>query len=282
MLRQWGSSFKRANYKMKLMFSIGVFLLLINLILSIFAPYIAPYDATKPAGKGFDPPNSQHIMGTNKLGYDVFSRVVYGTRTALEVGLLASIMALSLGLPLGLLSGYWGGKLDRLMVLIMDSLYSFPGLILALTVVAMIGPGMLNAALVAFVVFTPRYFRMVRNQALQVKEEDFIEASRAIGSPTWFILLRGILYNVIGSVAVIFSTNVAGAILILAGLSFLGLGITPPIPSLGYDLSAAQNYIDDGIWWLALFPGLFLVFIISSFAFIGEGLNDILNPPTKH
>lgn len=275
------SSFRRASFKARLMFGVGAFLLMMVLILALFAPYIAPYDPTKPAGKGLLPPNSEHPMGTNRLGYDVFSRVIYGTRTALEVGLLASMMALSLGLPLGLLSGYWGGRFDRLMVMIMDSLYSFPGLILALTVAAMIGPGMLNAALAASVVFTPRYFRVIRNHTLQVKEEDFIEASRAIGSPTWFILIKGILYNVLGSVTVIFSTNVAGAILILAGLSFLGLGITPPTPSLGYDLSAAQKYIDNGIWWMALFPGLFIIAIISGFGFVGEGLNDILNPPAK-
>lgn len=263
------------------MFWIGFILVISFACLAIFAPYISPYDPTEPIGRSDVPPCIKHPMGTTKLGYDVFSRVVYGTRTAIAAGIIASTLALLFGLPSGLISGYVGGKFDRLAVMFMDALYSFPGLLLAIIITAMVGPGVFNAALAVFVVFTPQYFRIVRNHTLSIKEETFVEASRALGAPAWMILMKDILYNIIQSVPVIFSSNAASAILVLAGLSFLGLGITPPTPSLGYDLSSAQRYLDNGIWWRAFFPGLFIVLLISGFSFLGEGLNEILNPPSK-
>lgn len=260
---------------------IGVLLVVGMAIVATFAPFLTPYSPREMVGGSQEPPSLKHLMGTTKLGYDVLSKAVYGSRMAIAVGILASVLALSFGLPLGLISGYIGGKFDRISVMLMDALYSFPGLLLAIIITAMIGPGILNAALAVFVVFTPQYFRVVRNHTLSIKEETFVEASRAIGASTPTILIKDIFLNVVQSVPVIFSSNAASAILILAGLSFLGLGITPPTPSLGYELSAAQKYLDNGIWWRALFPGIFMVMIISGFSFLGEGLNEILNPPGR-
>lgn len=271
--------YRKAGIKQKFMFWLGSILVFSMAFISIFAPFISPYSPREMVGGSQNPPSIKHPMGTTKLGYDVSSKTIYGGRMAFAVGIIASVLALSFGLPLGLVSGYTGGALDRILVMLMDALYSFPGLLLAIMITAMIGPGVFNAALAVFVVFTPQYFRVVRNHTLSIKEETFVEASRAVGSSTLYILIRDIFLNVVQSVPVIFSSNAASAILVLAGLSFLGLGITPPTPSLGYELSAAQRYLDNGIWWRALFPGIFMVMIISGFSFLGEGLNEILNPP---
>jgi len=254
----------------------GLTLFIIFGTFAVFAPYIAPFDPTQPlVGKSLSPPNSRHLMGTTKLGYDVFSRVVYGGRVSISIGLLSSLTALLVGFPLGLVSGYFGGKLDRIMVLIMDSIYSFPGMLLALVITAVLGPGMFNAAIAVFVVFAPQYYRVTRNETLVVKEKTFVEASIAVGASPLHILRYHIARNVYSSLPVLFSTNTAWGILVLAGLSYLGLGITPPRPSLGYDLSVAQAYLPNGDWWLAFFPGLFVAGIIASFGFIAEGLNEM-------
>ena len=272
------ATLKQAPRKAVFMFCTGLFLLVVFGTISAFADFIAPFDPTQLlVGGSLSPPDSSHLMGTTKLGYDVFSRVVYGGRVSISIGLLSSFMALLVGFPLGLVSGLSGGKLDRGMVLIMDSIYSFPGMMLALIITAVLGPGMLNAAIAVFAVFAPQYYRVTRNETLVIKQKTFVESAIASGASYMHILRYHIARNVCSSVPALFSTSTAWGILVLAGLSYLGLGITPPRPSLGYDLSVAQTYLPNGNWWLALFPGLFIVGIIASFAFLAEGLNEMRN-----
>lgn len=217
------------------------------------------------------------IMGTNQLGQDIFSRIIYGTRIALIVGLSSAIVAFVVGVPLGLISGYVGGTLDRILTLIMDSLYSFPGLILAIAIAAVLGPGIGNIIVAIAVLYVPTYFRIVRGQVLSVKQELYVEAARSLGAKSSTILLRYIFPNVIPSVVIIFSVNVADAILTEAGLSFLGLGLPPDTPDWGIDLARGQDYLRRA-WWLITFPGLMVTLVTLAFSMLGESLSEILNP----
>ncbi len=222
------------------------------------------------ADKGF-------IMGTNQIGQDVFSRVMWGTRIALIVGLTSAIVAFVIGVPLGLVSGFVGGTLDRVLTLVMDSLYSFPGLILAIAITAVLGPGIGNIIVAIAVLYVPTYFRIVRGQTLAVKEELYVEAARSLGASARTILVKYIFPNVIPSVVIIFSVNVSDAILTEAGLSFLGLGLPPDTPDWGIDLARGQDYLRRA-WWLITFPGGMVSLVTLAFSMFGESLAEILNP----
>ncbi|NLG96430.1 MAG: ABC transporter permease [Chloroflexi bacterium] len=225
---------------------------------------------TEAAGKGF-------IFGTNQIGQDVFSRIIWGTRIALIVGLSSAVVAFVLGVPLGLISGFVGGPVDRVLTLIMDSLYSFPSIILALSIAAVLGAGIGNIIVAIAVVYIPTYFRIVRGQVLSVKEELYVDAARSLGHRSIEILTRYIFPNVIPSVVIIFSVNVSDAILTEAGLSFLGLGLPPDTPDWGIDLARGQDYLRRA-WWLITFPGLMVSLVTLSFSMLGESLSEILNP----
>jgi peptide/nickel transport system permease protein len=220
------------------------------------------------------------ILGTNQIGQDVFSRLIWGTRIALLIGFSASIVALVLGVPLGLLAGFTGGKLDRLLSVIMDSLYAFPGLILAISITAVLGPSVLNVIVAIAVLYIPTYYRIVRGQTLSVKEELYVEAAKSIGARSREILSKYIYPNVIPSVAIIFSVNVADAILTGAGLSFLGLGLPPDTADWGIDLARGQGFIQTA-WWLITFPGLAIMLVVLAFTMMGEGLMEIFNPKLR-
>lgn len=220
---------------------------------------------------------SGFVMGTNQIGQDVLSRIIWGTRIALIVGLSSAIVALILGVPLGLISGFISGPFDRVLTLIMDSMYSFPGLILAISIAAVLGPGIGNIIVAIAVLYVPTYFRIVRGQTLSVKQELYIEAARSLGAKSWTILWKYIFPNVIPSVVIIFSVNVADAILTEAGLSFLGFGLPPDTPDWGIDLARGQDYIRRA-WWLITFPGLMVSMVTLSFSMFGESLAEILNP----
>ena len=220
------------------------------------------------------------ILGTNDIGQDVFSRLIWGTRVAILIGFSSSIISLLLGLPLGLLAGYFGGKLDRLLSLVMDSLYAFPGLILAIAITAMLGPSIYNVIVAIAVLYIPTYYRIARGQTLAVKEEVFIEAAQSIGARRWEILWRYVFPNVIPSIAIIFSVNAADAILTGAGLSFLGLGLPPTIADWGIDLARGQRYIQTA-WWLITFPGIAIMLIVLAFTMMGESLMEIFNPKLR-
>jgi peptide/nickel transport system permease protein len=267
----------------------GVVITLIFVILAVFAPIISPYDFDEyrtASGERFgkqQPPSADHPFGTNVLGTDVLSRVIYGARTALEVVVIAVFFSAIIGLPLGLLSGYFGGRLDRVLVLIMDSLFAFPYLLLAIVVAFLLsdkmGRGVLTAAVAISVVYIPQYFRVVRNHVISVREESYVEAARALGAKPRTVIGRYVVQNVIQNVPVIATLNAADAILTLAALGFLGYGIQPTdAAEWGYDLQRAIADAGAGIWWTGLFPGLAIVALVTGLTLLGEGLNDVLNP----
>jgi peptide/nickel transport system permease protein len=220
------------------------------------------------------------LLGTNDIGQDVFSRLIWGTRIALIIGFSASIVALIVGVPLGLFAGYSGGPFERLMSLFMDSMYAFPGLILAIAITAVLGPSVFNVIVAIAVLYVPTYYRIVRGQTLSVKEELYVEAARSLGARSMEILRRYVFPNVIPSVAIIFSVNVADAILTGAGLSFLGLGLPPTIADWGIDLARGQRFIQTA-WWMITFPGLAILLVVLAFSMMGEGLTEIFNPKLR-
>lgn len=216
-------------------------------------------------------------LGTNQIGQDVLSRIIWGTRVALLVGFSAAVFALLIGVPLGLVAGFWTGRFERILTLVMDSLYSFPGLILAIAITSVLGPGILNVIVAIATLYVPTYYRIVRGQTLSIKQEMYVEAARSLGAKPVTILAQYIFPNVIPSVVVIFSVNVADAILTEAGLSFLGLGLPPDIPDWGIDLAAGQDYMRQAPW-LITFPGLMVMIVTLGFSMLGESLSEILNP----
>jgi peptide/nickel transport system permease protein len=220
------------------------------------------------------------LLGTNDIGQDVFSRLIWGAQVALLIGFSSSIVALVLGVPLGLFAAYIGGTFDRYLSLLMDSLYAFPGLILAIAITAVLGPSVLNVIVAIAVLYIPTYYRIVRGQTFTVKEEIYVEAARSIGARNLEILRRYIFPNVIPSVAIIFSVNVADAILTGAGLSFLGLGLPPTIADWGIDLARGQRFIQTA-WWLITFPGFTIMLVVLAFTLMGEGLMEIFNPKLR-
>ncbi|HEY5729646.1 MAG TPA: ABC transporter permease subunit [Anaerolineales bacterium] len=217
-------------------------------------------------------------LGTDNLGRDIVSRLIWGARTVLSVALASALFSSTIGIILGLFSGFISGFLDRVISLIMDSLYSFPGLLLAIAMVAMLGPGLINVAIAVSVIYVPTFFRVVRGQVLSIKEDLYVEAARSLGAKSLSILTRYIFPNLIPSVVVVFSLNVADAILTEAGLSFIGLGLPPDIPDWGYDLSKGHAYLVAGHWWMITFPGIMITMVAVGFSLLGEGLSEILNP----
>jgi peptide/nickel transport system permease protein len=267
----------------------GVALTVFFIFLALAAPWISPYDFDQyrdAAGHRFPKqghPSSAHLFGTNVQSTDVLSRVIFGAQTELKVVLLAVVVALAIGLPLGLVSGYFGGPLDRVLVLIMDALFAFPYLLLAIVIAFLLadrlGQGVLTAAIAIAAVYTPQYFRVVRNHVISVREEPYVEAARALGARPRTVITRYVFQNVIQSVPVIATLNAADAILTLAALGFLGYGIQPTeAAEWGYDSSRAISDAGAGIWWTGLYPGLAIVLLVVALTLLGEGLNDVLNP----
>ena len=256
-------------------------------LVALFAPLIAPYsfDQYQSGGRPFPKqgaPDGSHLFGTTVQSLDVLSRTIYGDRTALEVMVLAVIFSLIVGVLLGLLAGYFGGWFDRILVLIMDALFAFPYLLLAIVAgfvfSGVVGGGVVTAALSITVVYIPQYFRVVRSSALSARESLYVEAARAMGARPMTVIRRYLFGNVIQSVPVIATMNAADAISTLAGLGFLGLGIQPTeAAEWGYDLQRAIDDVNAGMWWTALFPGIAMILAILGFTLVGEGLNDVLN-----
>ena len=225
-----------------------------------------------------EPPGVKHWFGTTNQGYDVFSRTLFASQAALRVVSLATSLSLIIGVPLGLVSGYLGGKLDRVLLFFMDTIYTLPGLLLSVTLAFVVGRGILNAAIALSISYIPQYYRVVRNHTASVKNELFIEAAQAMGASTKRVLSRYLFLNVIQSVPVLFTLNAADAILILGGLGFLGLGLPEQTPEWGQDLRLALSALPTGIWWTALFPGLAMTLMVVGLSLLGEGLSEFLNP----
>ncbi|MBD1804457.1 ABC transporter permease [Microcoleus sp. FACHB-SPT15] len=225
-----------------------------------------------------EPPGGKYWFGTNRQGYDVFSRTLFGSQAALQVVILATTLSLIIGVPLGLVSGYLGGNLDRALLFLMDTIYTLPGFLLSVTLAFVVGRGVLNAAIALSISYIPQYFRVVRNHTTSVKNELFIEAAQAMGASTKTVLSRYLFLNVIQSVPVIFTLNAADAILLLGGLGFLGLGLPEQTPEWGHDLRQALDALPTGIWWTALFPGLAMTLMVVGLSLVGEGLSEFINP----
>jgi peptide/nickel transport system permease protein len=218
------------------------------------------------------------IMGTDQLGRDVFARVVSGARFVLTVALLSTAISAALGTILGLLSGYVGGFLDRVLSLVMDSMYAFPGLILAIAIAALLGVGVLNISMAIAVVYIPSYYRMVRGVVLSLKSAPFVEAAVIAGAGPWSIVTRHILPNVVPQIVSLLPVSFADAIITEAGLTFLGLGIEPPTPDWGFDLNKGRQFFLAGYWWIGVFPGSMIILSVLGFLLVGESLNELLNP----
>ena len=292
LLASWGRAFapiRDARGVPRWILWAGIVLTLFFVFLALAAPWIAPYNFDQyrdAAGHRFPKqayPSSEHLFGTNVQSTDVLSRVIYGAQTELKVVIFAVVAALAVGLPLGLVSGYFGGRLDRALVLVMDALFAFPYLLLAIVIAFLLadrfGQGVATAAIAIAAVYTPQYFRVVRNHVISVREEPYVEAARALGARPRTVISRYVFQNVIQSVPVIATLNAADAILTLAALGFLGYGIQPTdAAEWGYDSSRAISDAGAGIWWTGLFPGLAIVLLVTALTLLGEGLNDVLNP----
>lgn len=276
----------------KYMLWAGLVLSALFVITAVFAPWIAPYDFDtykSDSGERFPKqgaPSGTNWFGTTVQSLDVLSRVVWGARTALEVILLSVVFSLIVGVLLGLVSGFVGGWLDRVLVLIMDTLFAFPYLLLAIVAAFMFqglpGGGVLTTALAITVVYIPQYFRVVRASTLSAREAVYVEAARAMGAKPTTIMRRYVFSNVIQSVPVITTVNAADALGTLAGLGFLGFGIQPTeAAEWGYDVSRSLDDINAGMWWTATFPCVAIVLAILGFTLLGEGLNEALNPSMR-
>jgi len=257
----------------------GAAIILGIIYMALFPQTLAPFDPySQETGPQLINPGGAHFMGTDNLRRDVWSRIVFGSRTILGVSVLAAIISSLTGITLGLLSGYAGGWLDRTLSLVMDAVYVFPGLILAIALAAMFGPGVINITFAVAVIYIPTYFRLVRGQTLAIKQELYVEAARSIGASSSTILMKYIFPNVIATTVVVFTLNVADAIMIEAALTYLGLGLPPSVVDWGMDLAMGKKYLASGQWWLITFPGLMISTLALGFTMLGEGLAEILNP----
>ena len=273
------------------MLVIGVVVTLFFLVCAVFAPWLAPYDFAQASadGKRFPkmaPPSDAHPFGTTDLLFDVLSRTIWGARTAVEVVFLSIVFCVVIGVPLGLISGYVGGWLDRVLVLIMDAMFAFPSFLLAIVfsflLTDVFGGSVIAVALSLTAVYVPQYFRVVRNTTVSAKEAQYIEAARAIGAKDGVVMRRYLFGNVVQSVPVLGTLNAADAILTLAGLGFLGLGIQPTAAAeWGYDLQRALDDVGADVWWTGLYPGLAIVLFVTGLTLVGEGLNETLNPTLR-
>ena len=246
--------------------------------LAVFAPLVAPYDPLATSwGAIRKPPNIEHWFGTDDIGRDVASRVIFGARASLLAGVVSVLISLSIGIPVGLIAGYAGGKVDMLISRVTDAVLACPFLILAIALAAFLGPSLTNAMIAIGISATPVFVRLTRGQTLAIKAEDFVLAARAIGNPPWRIALRHVLPNAVPALIVQATLAIAAAVIAEASLSFLGLGQQPPAPSWGSMLNTAKNYIDNAPW-MAIWPGLSIFLLVLSFNLVGDGLRDALDP----
>jgi len=293
-MRPW----RRANPMARRLVIIGAIITLAFVVLALFSDQIAAYGEeqyrfqTGVDGSGEPefgeslprrvPPSLEHPFGTTSGRLDVLARVIHGAKVALGVVALSTVLAMGIGVPLGLFSGYRGGRIDRILVMSMDAVYAFPPLLLAIVVAFVlkryISPGMPSAAVAVGAVYIPQYFRVIRNHTLSVKEEPFVEAAKSLGASPRTVVWRYVFFNVVQSVPVIFTLNAADGVLTLAGLGFLGFGVEYPAAEWGLDVSRAISDAVSGFWWTALFPGLAIMLLVTGLTLVGEGLNDIVNP----
>jgi len=250
-------------------------------LLALLAPWVAPHDPLATSWSAVrQAPSAQYLFGTDEIGRDVLSRVIWGTRASLLAGLVSVCISLALGVPFGLAAGYLGGWVDALISRVTDAMLACPFLILAIALAAFLGPSLTNAMIAIGISATPIFVRLTRAQVLAVKVEDYIEAARAVGNSHLRIALRHILPNVVAPLIVQATLAIAAAVIAEASLSFLGLGQQPPAPSWGSMLNTAKNYIDNAPW-MSLWPGLSIFLLVLSFNLLGDGLRDAFDPRHK-
>jgi len=257
---------------------VGLVVITTFILLALFAPMIAPFDPTATSWTLVrKAPSALHWFGTDDLGRDIASRVIFGARASLMAGAISVGIALGIGVPFGLLSGYRGGFIDALISRITDAMLACPFLILAIALAAFLGPSLGNAMIAIGITTTPIFVRLTRGQVMSVKVEDYVEAARAMGNPRWRIALFHILPNIMPALLVQATLSIAAAIIAEAALSFLGLGQQPPAPSWGSMLNSAQRFLTSAPW-MALWPGLAIFLVVLSFNLVGDGLRDALDP----
>jgi peptide/nickel transport system permease protein len=281
-LREFRLSFYLLNRNRLQRASFIIFVLLI--IVAIFAPVIAPYPGhalseTNPVDK-LQPPSAKYWFGTDELAPDMFSRVIYGTRISLQTALIAVGLALLIGVPLGAIAGGLGGVADEIIMRITDVFLSFPPLLLAIAIAAFLGPNLRNAMLAIAISWWPWYTRIIRGQAVSIRERQFVRAARAIGAPKSIIIFKHILPNTFAPVIVQASMDIGGVILTIASLSFLGLGAQPPTPEWGLLISTSRTYFLNA-WWYSTFPGIAIFITVLVFNLIGDGFREVLDPKTR-
>ena len=260
---------------------VGLIVITTFIVLALLVPWIVPYDPLATSWALVrKPPSALHWFGTDDLGRDILSRVVFGARASLVAGAISVGIALSIGVPFGLLAGYRGGFIDALISRITDAMLACPFLILAIALAAFLGPSLGNAMIAIGVSTTPVFIRLTRGQTMGVKVEDYVEAARAIGNPPWRIALLHILPNILPALLVQATLSIAAAIIAEAALSFLGLGQQPPTPSWGSMLNAAQRFLTNAPW-MAIWPGLAIFLVVLSFNLVGDGLRDALDPKSR-
>ena len=258
--------------------AIGLAVIVAFVTIAIFAPFLAPFD---PVATNFGAvrkaPSAAHWFGTDEIGRDVLSRVIFGARASLEAGVLSVLISLAIGVPTGLLAGYAGGKIDMLISRVTDAVLACPFLILAIALAAFLGPSLTNAMIAIGISATPVFIRLTRGTTLAAKSEDYVLAARAIGNSPLRIAVRHVLPNIVPPLLVQATLAIAAAVIAEASLSFLGLGQQPPQPSWGSMLNTAKNYIDNAAW-MAIWPGVSIFLLVLSFNLVGDGLRDALDP----
>lgn len=256
---------------------VGAAIVLTTVIIAVFAPWIAPYDPAQQGAIRLLPPSREHLMGTDELGRDTFSRIVYGARVSLQVGIVAVTIALIIGGILGLVSGFFGGWADTWTMRLVDIMFAFPGIVLAIVIAGLLGPSRRNAMIAIGVIYAPAFARVVRGAVLSVKGEPYLEAGRVLGASNWRLVRQHVLPNIMAPMIVLTTVYLSSAILSEAALSFLGLGTQPPEPTWGGMLNVARTYMEISPW-MAIFPGLAIAILVLGFNFLGDGLRDILDP----
>jgi peptide/nickel transport system permease protein len=247
--------------------------------IAIFAPLLAPHDPLEQSATSFVPPSSGHWFGTDELGRDTFSRVLYGARISIPLALLLVSLALLIGGTLGAVAGYLGGATDSLVMRTADLVFAFPPIILAMVVTAALGPTVRNAVLALVIVSWPAYARVVRGLVLSVGQAEYVQSARLLGKSARRTLIRDVLPNVFGPVLVLATLDLGNAVLLLAGLSFLGLGAQPPTPEWGAGVAEGTQYFQ--YWWIGTFPGLAIFTVVLAFNFLGDALRDALDPQSS-
>lgn len=279
---QWAEVWR--SLKKNKMALVGLGILVIMVLMAVFADQIADYNTVvikQNLANRLQPPSGDHILGTDEFGRDIFARLVHGARVSLRVGLIAVGIAITIGGTLGALAGFYGGKLDNVIMRIMDIFLAVPSILLAIAIVSALGPNLTNLMISIGISSVPGYARIVRASVLSIRDQEFVEAAKAIGASDFRIIFRHIIPNALAPVIVQGTLGVAGAILSTAGLSFIGLGIQPPAPEWGSMLSGGRQYLRYA-WWLTTFPGVAIMMIILSLNLLGDGLRDALDPRLKN